>query len=712
MGHNEFQEPSCNILQSSKNVISDFWKGLQGRITLMKKILVISVICILCCFATVSAYAAGESAETSAAGAEAHARADAKANSAANSASGPAGRMYGAGSVGKVYCAAAVMKLVDEGKIDLDTPVVSYIPEFKMADPRYTQITPRMLLNHSPGFRGFTPNNAILLGDNDTYAHDHFLDSLQAQTLKHDPGDRSIYCNDAFTLAELLVERVSGLSYTEYIEQSFVIPLGLEHTKTPQNDFDQGQLADIYWGNNELLPENFGVIGSGGVYASMEDLCWFATIFMDSADGSVLSKQSTDEMAKNQHRNEMVPQGADTIMRYGLGWDSVDPYPFNQLGIKALSKGGDSYRYHTNLTVLPEYNLAVAVSASGGDSKSQLVAQEIILAVLMEEGIIPEDAGLTMPAQNLERANVPESLKANAGLYDAGIYGLFSIEFTEDSLIFTPLLVRNERPQEYLYNTDGVFVSTNGDYFTLGSQREGSRGTTELSFTEDGYLVIQAYESQLGLSETAYAMPVAEKLEANDAPDAAVSAWAARNDKEYLLVGEKYSSVQYIGYPIAKTQTDERVYGYVSQGMYFGSGMSFPLVRIVDQDTALGFQGIPTMAGRDTCDLHIVEKGGVECLEINDFLYMDASVAVPFSEIGETLVLGSDPIWVDIDDESGGRMVQITLPSNGSGSWFAYDAKMNCIATSLEKTPRDTIVLPENGRLLFAGEPGTTFTVK
>lgn len=62
--------------------------------------------------------------------------------------------MYGIGSTSKMFAAAAVMKLVDEGKVDLDVPVVNYITDFKMKDPRYKQITPRMLLNHSSGLQG------------------------------------------------------------------------------------------------------------------------------------------------------------------------------------------------------------------------------------------------------------------------------------------------------------------------------------------------------------------------------------------------------------------------------------------------------------------------------------------------------------------------------------------------------------------------------
>ena len=65
--------------------------------------------------------------------------------------------VYGIGSTSKMMLTAAVMKLVDEGKIDLDVPVVNYMPDFTMKDNRYKQITPRMLLNHSSGLLGTQP---------------------------------------------------------------------------------------------------------------------------------------------------------------------------------------------------------------------------------------------------------------------------------------------------------------------------------------------------------------------------------------------------------------------------------------------------------------------------------------------------------------------------------------------------------------------------
>jgi CubicO group peptidase (beta-lactamase class C family) len=373
--------------------------------------------------------------------------------------------MYGIGSVSKVFGAAAVMKLVDDGLVNLDKPLVTYIHDFRMADQRYVDITPRMLLNHSSGLMGSTNKDSWLLGDTNPRFIDEFLQALSRQRLKHNPGERSIYCNDGFTLAEILTERVSGMSLANFIEQNFLSPMGIKNIKTPSSDFDRRQLADIYLGNIALQPENLHHIASGGMYSSMEDLCRFAEIFMNSADGAILSGQSVNEMAKNQHKMEMLLPSADKYFSYGLGWDSVDLYPFNRLGIKALSKGGQTMRYNTDLTVLPDYNIAVAVSSSGSDSHAAIIAQEIILAVLIEEGLLRPGDVPEMPGLNLEQALIPGHVKDAAGIYGGGgLGGAYKAGFTDHTLALTPVASIRERQQEFLYNTDGVFVSTNGDY--------------------------------------------------------------------------------------------------------------------------------------------------------------------------------------------------------------------------------------------------------
>ncbi|MCZ1106708.1 serine hydrolase [Clostridioides difficile] len=296
--------------------------------------------------------------------------------------------MYSIASISKMFTTTAVMKLVDDGKLNLDTPVVKYIPEFKMADDRYKEITPRMLLNHSSGLMGSSFKNTILLADNDSYGHDNFLKELQKQRLKAKPGAFSVYCNDGFTLAEILVERVSGMSFTNFLDKYINNPLNLQNTKTPENSFDSSKLAKAYvpYWEDAVPQDNLNAIGAGGLYSSAENLCTFAQTFMKNSNG-ILSPASVKAMENKEYLNGLWPEGEDSILGYGLGWDCVNTYPFNQYNLKALTKGGDSLLFHSNLIVLPDENMAVAVLSSGGSSQlNEIIGQEILLSALKEKG--------------------------------------------------------------------------------------------------------------------------------------------------------------------------------------------------------------------------------------------------------------------------------------------------------------------------------------
>ncbi|MBP1754670.1 MAG: beta-lactamase class protein, partial [Firmicutes bacterium] len=146
--------------------------------------------------------------------------------------------MYGIGSVSKVFTAVAIMQLVEAGKVKLSAPVVSYLPSFTMADKRYKDITVRMLLNHSSGLMGSTFSSTMLFDDNDTLSMDALLQNLKEQRLKADPGAFSVYCNDGFSLAQLVVEKVSGQDFSEYVMNNITKPLNMKNTQTPRDEFD------------------------------------------------------------------------------------------------------------------------------------------------------------------------------------------------------------------------------------------------------------------------------------------------------------------------------------------------------------------------------------------------------------------------------------------------------------------------------------------
>ncbi len=616
------------------------------------------------------------------------------------------GNLYGIGSVSKVFTAAAVMKLQDMGLVDIDEPLITYIPDFYMDDQRYKDITPRMLLNHSSGFMGMTDNNAMLLGDNSTFAHDNLLSWLKTQKLKHNPGELSVYSNDSFTVAEILVERVSGISFTQFLDENFFNPLGLDNIKSPQSDFDTDTLAPVYYRKNQTRPETLNLIGSGGLYASMEDLCRYATIFMDDTNGEILSKSSVDEMASDQHKSRIVSKDSDSVYNYGLGWDSVQTYPFNTYGIQALSKGGGTSMYTTNLTVLPEYSLAAAVSASGGLAMEQLIAQEIILEVLREEGII-EDAELELPVYDESTQPIPADVKQYAGLYDMGFI-TSSIEINEDTLSITRLGTDTKRYVNFRHIGNGEFVSTGGDYlglFNIASTEGGTRGNSKINFTRDGeniYLCSSTYVNDIGLGQTAYSMPFGAKIEPNSITQDIKQAWLNRTNKNYLLVSEKYSSTSYLEKQVARLSLDEQVEGYVMMGEYKGSGVMFKGAKIVSDSTALGYQSTPTMYGRDTNDIVFTTQDGADVLNINGYRYIDGNVIPNTSQIKDMIKTIKDTVWYKVDSSMSGESLSIS--HNENSSYFVYDDKLNCVASSLELNERSFITLPENGYIAFVGE--------
>ena len=314
------------------------------------------------------------------------------------------------------------------------------------------------------------------------------LARLKKQRLKSDPGDIQVYCNDGFTLAEILVERVTGLSFTEYIDREFSENLGLTQFKTPQSGNLSGRLAKIYdeGTGEELPPEHANVIGSGGIYATAMDLCRFSEIFMKSRAGNagLLSDGALLAMETSRYNEEINPNGYDTTLSYGLGWDSVETYPFSRYGIKALVKGGDTNFYHGSLTVLPEENISCAVLTSGGSSTlNQLAVQEIVMTYLDE-------------VQRIERGDEERvSRGGEAGLNPAERSGWYA---GSDLLKLSvsgegEMTVASEgsgrrREQVYRLGEDGGFYSTDGSYISASgelSKGSGGRiGRTRLSFQE------------------------------------------------------------------------------------------------------------------------------------------------------------------------------------------------------------------------------------
>ncbi|WJH28916.1 beta-lactamase family protein [Paenibacillus sp. CC-CFT742] len=600
--------------------------------------------------------------------------------------------IYGIGSTSKMVVTTAVMKLVDEGEIDLDVPVIHYVPDFKMEDERYKEITARMLLNHSSGLPGTSSSSAILFGDNDTYAHDTLLDQLATQKLKADPGAYSVYSNDGFSLAEILVERISGMSFTAYMHHYITEPLGMNNTKTPQDLISDNKMAVTYSAlhNGQLPQENTNMIASGGIYSTAEDLVQFAQIFTGEVKG-ILSSESAEAMAAEEYKNGMWPEDSDSSISYGLGWDSVNLFPFNEYGIQAVAKGGNTISYHSSLIVLPEYNMAAAVTSSGGTSTmDQLIATELLLGALEEKDFITErkpDKSFGKPVS----ATMPKGLSAYSGIYGGGASSLLNIDVQADGqLNLSAPLTPNSAEQKYKYTTDGTFTN--------------DEGTEKLMFVEEDngniYLWSRSYQSMPGLGQIASSEYKAEKLETTELSPDVAAAWQKREGKNYFLVNEKYTSTVYdSATPIIPIHLFDEMPGLVYTN------------TIIDANLAVNQLQIPGLAGRDTMEYEFFKENGVEYVSAGGKVYASQDAVKPLysgNQSKTTIQTNGYATWYSIPATAAGKVMTVQMPSKGAFTVY------NQAGISINHTVvsgQNEVVLPKNGIIVFAGDIGSAFEI-
>lgn len=593
--------------------------------------------------------------------------------------------VFGVGSISKMYVTAATMMLSDAGKVDIDRPLTDYIPEFKMADERYKKITPRMLMNHSAGLYGSHYKNTMLFADNDTENHDTLLQNLRTEKLKSNPGEYSVYANDGFQLLELLVERVSKMSYSEFLARYISTPLGLTLTKTPLDEFDRSQLAAARFPGlqGDLPAENANVIGAGGIYSTAEELTLFSEILTGERP-ELLSKAAATAMQNPEYRRGVWVKDESNTLGYGLGWDAVKLSPFGEYGINAVTKGGDTILYHSALIALPEEDISIGLLTSGGSSLTNTTAAtNILLSYLKDKGEIANvhpDKIFEAPVGK----EMPDSFKAYSGLY--GTVGS-TLHLTIDNGQFNlPALMDGLIPEQtYVYTGEGEFTGKDGS--TIISFDDQTNGHT--------YIRVKSVLQFPGIGQSDMIYYEYEKLNPSPVAGTVADAWKVRNGKTYYAVDEKINSLFYLSLPVLtkKITFDEQV-GYANG------------TRVTDSSHAVNAAEIPIMNGRDAFDLTFSTKGGTEYLQADGRNYISETAVKPIyggHYSATTIPANGDARWYRIGEKEVGRTMKVDLPQHAG--FAVYDADGMPVNISAA-TGSKTVVLPKGGLIVFGGAPG------
>ena len=267
--------------------------------------------------------------------------------------------VYRVGSISKLFTDITVMQLVEEGKLDLDTPVSEYLPDFQPNNPYGIPITLRQLMSHRSGLVRESPVGNYF--DPTEPSLSATVESLNDTTLVYKPETKTKYSNAAIAVVGSILEEVADGTHPEEVGNRILDPLGMSNSDfelTPEVDQKLATaLMRTYDGRRFEAPKFLlGTGPAGNMYSSTNDLSKFLIcLFADGKyDGKqIIRSETLKKMTTPMLDQDGKPQG------FGIGFHIQDLDGFKKIG-----HGGAVYGFSTQLEALPERKLGVAAVCS------------------------------------------------------------------------------------------------------------------------------------------------------------------------------------------------------------------------------------------------------------------------------------------------------------------------------------------------------------
>ena len=578
--------------------------------------------------------------------------------------------LFNIGSISKVYMAAAIMVLVDEGRVSLDRPVKDYLAEFKMADDRYKDITVRMLLNHTSGIPGTQGANSFGFRYEDDVKRET-IKTLNRSHLKHAPGAMTVYCNDGFTLAEMIVERITGVRFIDFLNQKVFMRLNLKNTGMGVGEIKGKRIALYYDASTGKAhpPETISVLGAGGLSANAVDVCRFVDALL--LDNRLLKKASLVEM-KKAHPSAFKGRLRNPELSFGLGWDITGLPRYDAFGIQVLGKSGGTGNYSTMVFTVPDKRLSVTVLTSGSQGGAMKIALDILDAVLHEKGLVPKsEKTVSIPP---EAQRLPDDYDKFNGYYANGS-NLVEIMFDADKGVVNIYTLKghDKKLESTLIYNDGYYHDTKGNRFYFVNTKDEDYIVNFLPHEQIDTIAFQKIKTLQN--------PKALKIDIDN------KIWLRRNVSWFESVMSTESH-------FAKSFLYKDLPGYV----YFGG------IKRIDSTE---FAGMPFDAIRDQTELTLFEKDGTTCTWVSDLLYCPAET-ISILKDGENYVKINAEGFNEWFVAHASMVLGFAKPKNGRIIVFSSDGAV----TYDSAVDSGDVYVARGDYIECAGVPKDVFTLK
>lgn len=302
--------------------------------------------------------------------------------------------VFAIGSISKSFTAVAIMQLQERQLLNVNDPISKYVDGNKRSD----DITIHHLLTHTSGLI----RDGLMLGALDVSLNGN-IKTINAEQLLFEPGEKYSYSNAGYIILADIIEKVSGISYNDYIRDNIFIPLKMESSRGG---------SDAVYGDNQAigyeiltddpkklsLINSTSIIGCGNIYSTVEDLYKYDRALYDD---KLLSKESLEKVFTSY-----------PVSNCGYGWGITERF-----GHKKNSVNGHIDGYFSSIIRFPDDDFVLIFLTNNTDSTALNAVSDTLEAIVLEQDYV-------IPVNTINIKIDSEVLEQYSGKYDFG-EGLF-----------------------------------------------------------------------------------------------------------------------------------------------------------------------------------------------------------------------------------------------------------------------------------------------
>jgi CubicO group peptidase (beta-lactamase class C family) len=352
-------------------------------------------------------------------------------------------------SVSKPFVATAIVQLVEQGKIALDAPIVTYLPYFRLKDPRYKDITVQQLLSHTSGmpdevdYHWYAP-------EDDEAALERYVRSLADEELIAAPGEKYAYSNIAFEVLGDVIAKVSGQPFEVYVKARILDPLEMHDSTFLRHEVSLDLAATPHFGAPLMVlagayPYHRAHAPSSTLHSSVEEMAQWAIANLNR--GHFKGKQILQPGSYSLLWQPYAQPGEEVWEEaVGLSW-----FLGTYRGRRVINHAGSDPGFGSDFVMIPEENAAVVVLANSNTAPLGSVIEAALDILLGAEPQSPKPPitvplGATLAAEGLEatieqyqrlQATQPDRYDASSSRFLDTVWGAIEVHRAD---VVMPLL--------------------------------------------------------------------------------------------------------------------------------------------------------------------------------------------------------------------------------------------------------------------------------